>query len=362
MAYLQARALTKKYDGVTVVNAIDFDVEQGEMIAILGASGCGKTTTLRMISGFTTPTSGSIELDGKIINDTPSHKRNIGMFFQNYALFPHLTAYENIAFGLKLQKRSRADIQRRVTDALRMVRLEGLENRLPRALSGGQQQRVALARALVMEPRLLLLDEPLSNLDAKLRTEMQVELKRIHLETGITAVIVTHDQEEAMSLAGRIIIMQDGHIRQNDTPTKVYNRPADPAVANFMGISNFIDAVVESVGDDSARIRTRGGLLEAGLLQGHFLSDDSVIAAIRADHVVLTREALQGAVPALVLSSTYKGNFVQMEVDCVYGGHFSVRMAEDIDFQEGDKCFLSLPSKKLLLYTKQQEHKEAETL
>jgi ABC-type Fe3+/spermidine/putrescine transport system ATPase subunit len=240
MAYLEVEGLTKIYGAVTAVNGIDFSVERGKMIAILGGSGCGKTTTLRMIAGFTAPSAGVIRIDGKVIGGIPAHKRNIGMFFQNYALFPHLSTYDNIAFGLKLKKLKKAEIKRRVDEALQMVRLEGLEKRLPRELSGGQQQRVALARALVTEPALLLLDEPLSNLDAKLRADMQIELRRIHRATGITAIIVTHDQEEAMSLADRIIVMKDGDIRQNASPFLVYNRPVDPDIADFMGIANFI--------------------------------------------------------------------------------------------------------------------------
>ena len=202
MATLELDHLTKQYKRITAVDDLSLTVEDGEMLALLGESGCGKTTTLRMIAGFETPTSGRVLVDGEELGPSvPPYKRNIGIFFQNYALFPHMTVYENVAFGLRMHKVPDDECRERVADALRMVRLSGLDGEHPRRLSGGQQQRVALARALVTRPRILLLDEPLSNLDAKLRTEMQLEIKRIQQELGITTIIVTHDQEEAVSLA-----------------------------------------------------------------------------------------------------------------------------------------------------------------
>ena len=214
MATLELRAFTKKFGGFTAVDCMDLKVAEGEMIALLGGSGCGKTTTLRMIAGFATPTSGAVFVDGKDLGKIPPYKRNIGIFFQNYALFPHMTVFENVAFGLKLQKCSKEEIRDRVGEILSLVKLTDLDKRYPRELSGGQQQRVALARALVTRPAILLLDEPLSNLDAKLRVEMQVEIKRIQKELGITTIIVTHDHEEAVSLADRVIVMNEGKILQ----------------------------------------------------------------------------------------------------------------------------------------------------
>ena len=240
MATLELKSLVKRFGDFTAVDGMDLQVAQGEMIALLGGSGCGKTTTLRMIAGFTEPTGGTILVDGEDVGKIPPYKRNIGIFFQNYALFPHMTVFENVAFGLKLQKCSKEETARRVGEILSLVKLTGLDGRYPRELSGGQQQRVALARALVTRPSILLLDEPLSNLDAKLRVEMQVEIKRIQRELGITTIIVTHDHEEAVSLADRVIVMNQGRIQQIGTPQEIFDHPASPFVADFMGFSTFL--------------------------------------------------------------------------------------------------------------------------
>ena len=240
MATLVLKNITKRFGDFTAVNNFNLDVADGEMIALLGGSGCGKTTTLRMIAGFTAPTEGSIFVDGKEMGKIPPYKRNVGIFFQNYALFPHMTVFENVAFGLKLQKLPKAEIEQRVSEILSLVKLFGLEKRYPRELSGGQQQRVALARALVTRPSILLLDEPLSNLDAKLRVEMQVEIKRIQKELGITTIIVTHDHEEAVSLADRVIVMNAGQILQVGSPYEIFDKPNSEFIADFMGFSTII--------------------------------------------------------------------------------------------------------------------------
>ena len=229
MATLELQGLTKRFGEFTAVDSMNLKAAEGEMIALLGGSGCGKTTTLRMIAGFTEPTAGQILVDGKNVSTIPPYRRNIGIFFQNYALFPHMTVFENVAFGLKLQKLPKNEIRERVEHMLALVKLTGMDKRYPRQLSGGQQQRVALARALVTRPSILLLDEPLSNLDAKLRVEMQVEIKRIQKELGITTIIVTHDHEEAVSLADRVIVMNAGHILQIGKPQEVFDRPASPS-------------------------------------------------------------------------------------------------------------------------------------
>ncbi|MBQ2867325.1 MAG: ABC transporter ATP-binding protein, partial [Firmicutes bacterium] len=237
MATLELKNITKRFGDFTAVKDFNLTVEDGEMIALLGGSGCGKTTTLRMIAGFTEPTEGSIFVAGKEMGKIPPYKRNVGIFFQNYALFPHMTVFENVAFGLKLQKLPKAEIEQRVSEILSLVKLYGLEKRYPRELSGGQQQRVALARALVTRPSILLLDEPLSNLDAKLRVEMQVEIKRIQKELAITTIIVTHDHEEAVSLADRVIVMNAGQILQVGSPYEIFDKPNSEFIADFMGFS-----------------------------------------------------------------------------------------------------------------------------
>lgn len=244
MATLELQGLTKRFGEFTAVDSMNLKAAEGEMIALLGGSGCGKTTTLRMIAGFTEPTAGQILVDGKNVSTIPPYRRNIGIFFQNYALFPHMTVFENVAFGLKLQKLPKNEIRERVEHMLALVKLTGMDKRYPRQLSGGQQQRVALARALVTRPSILLLDEPLSNLDAKLRLEMRYELQRLHVETGSTFVYVTHDQMEAMTLATQICLIENGVLQQYDAPLTVYHQPNNLFVADFVGNPsiNFVEA------------------------------------------------------------------------------------------------------------------------
>jgi spermidine/putrescine transport system ATP-binding protein len=244
--------LTKRFDDVVAVDAVSLEIEHGAFFALLGPSGCGKTTTLRMIGGFEEPTSGRIELDGRDVSGLPPYRRDVNTVFQSYALFPHLTIFENVAFGLRRKKVRGDKLRERVGDALELVGLSGLEQRKPRQLSGGQQQRIALARALVNRPRVLLLDEPLGALDLKLRKEMQLELKRIQHEVGITFVHVTHDQEEAMTMADRIVIMNRGRIEQQGTPADLYERPRTAFVAGFLGVSNLLRG--DAVGPDRVRL------------------------------------------------------------------------------------------------------------
>jgi spermidine/putrescine transport system ATP-binding protein len=245
--------LTKRFDDVVAVDNISLDIDRGHFFALLGPSGCGKTTTLRMIGGFEEPSEGRIELGGVDVAPLPPYKRDVNTVFQSYALFPHLSIFENVAFGLRRRGIKGDDLRTRVGDALELVGLAGLERRKPRQLSGGQQQRIALARALVNRPRVLLLDEPLGALDLKLRKEMQLELKRIQHEVGITFVHVTHDQEEAMTMADRIVIMDGGHIEQVGTPSELYEKPRTPFVAGFLGVSNLLPGTV--VGDDRVRLQ-----------------------------------------------------------------------------------------------------------
>jgi spermidine/putrescine transport system ATP-binding protein len=244
--------LTKRFDDVVAVDSISLDIDRGHFFALLGPSGCGKTTTLRMIGGFEEPTEGSIELGGADVARLPPYKRDVNTVFQSYALFPHLTIFENVAFGLRRRGVKGGDLRRRAVEALELVGLAGLERRKPRQLSGGQQQRIALARALVNRPRVLLLDEPLGALDLKLRKEMQLELKRIQADVGITFVHVTHDQEEAMTMADRIVIMNGGRIEQLGTPSDLYERPRTEFVAGFLGVSNLLEGTV--VGEEGIKL------------------------------------------------------------------------------------------------------------
>jgi len=247
--------LTKRFDDVVAVDDISLDIERGRFFALLGPSGCGKTTTLRMIGGFEEPTAGRIFLGDRDVGRLASYKRDVNTVFQSYALFPHLSIFENVAFGLRRRGVKGDELKRRTLEALELVGLSGLENRRPRQLSGGQQQRIALARALVNRPRVLLLDEPLGALDLKLRKQMQLELKRIQHEVGITFIHVTHDQEEAMTMADQIVVMNNGRIEQAGTPTELYEEPATAFVASFLGVSNLLTGTV--AGPD--RVRLSGG-------------------------------------------------------------------------------------------------------
>jgi spermidine/putrescine transport system ATP-binding protein len=251
--------LTKHFRDVRAVDSVSMDIRSGEFFSMLGPSGCGKTTTLRMIGGFELPTTGRVELRGRDVTMDPPDKRPVNMVFQNYALFPHLDVAENIAFGLRRKSVDRAQIKQRVGDALDLVHLTGYDRRKPNQLSGGQQQRVALARALVNRPNVLLLDEPLGALDLKLRKALQIELKRVQTEVGITFVYVTHDQEEALTMSDRIAVMQAGKVEQLGTPEELYDRPATPFVADFIGTTNLLHGVVEGLEGDSAVVRLASG-------------------------------------------------------------------------------------------------------
>jgi spermidine/putrescine transport system ATP-binding protein len=251
--------LTKDFREVRAVDGVSLDIRSGEFFSLLGPSGCGKTTTLRMIGGFEYPTSGRVDLRGRDVTNTPPDKRPVNMVFQNYALFPHLDVGGNVAFGLRRRKVDKREIARRVGEALELVRLNGYERRKPNQLSGGQQQRVALARALVNRPLVLLLDEPLGALDLKLRRQLQLELKRVQTEVGITFVYVTHDQEEALTMSDRIAVMHGGRVEQLGTPEELYERPSTRFVADFIGTTNLISGTVEAVDSQGALIRLATG-------------------------------------------------------------------------------------------------------
>src|SRR5437868_5560929 len=237
--------LVKRFGEVAAVDGINLEMPGGEFFSMLGPSGCGKTTTLRMIAGFEQPTEGQILLDGSDMAYTPPHKRNVNTVFQSYALFPHLSVYDNVGFGLRRQRRPKAEIRQRVADALELVQLTSFEKRKPTQMSGGQQQRVALARALVLKPAVLLLDEPLGALDAKLRKQLQLEIKALQERVGITFIYVTHDQEEAITMSDRIAVMNAGHVEQEAPPEEIYEEPSTVFVADFLGISNLMAAIAE---------------------------------------------------------------------------------------------------------------------
>ena len=285
---VEMRDVVKRFGEVSAVDHVSMQIRDGEFFSMLGPSGCGKTTSLRMIAGFEYPTSGEIFLSGSPIGTTPPFQRNVNTVFQSYALFPHMTVAENVAFGLEMKKVPRIEIGRRVDEALDMVRLAGYGERRPRQLSGGQQQRVALARALVNRPDVLLLDEPLGALDLKLRKEMQIELKRLQERVGITFIFVTHDQEEALTMSDRIAVMSEGKALQIGTPTEIYERPNCRFVADFIGESNFIRGRVSDLSAGSATISDGAGLTLRGQLVQPLTVGDEVYVSVRPEKARLS--------------------------------------------------------------------------
>ena len=317
MASVTLRSLGKRFGEHVAVHDFSLEIAEGEFLVLLGPSGCGKTTTLRMIAGFVEPSAGRILFGKRDVTDLPPYRRNTGLVFQGYALFPHLTVFENVAFGLRMRKLERAEIERRTAEALRLVRLEALGERMPRQLSGGQQQRVALARALAIEPEVLLLDEPLSNLDAKLREEVRVEIRQLQRRLGLTTVMVTHDQEEALSVADRLVVMENGEIQQIGTQRELYNSPRNQFVANFIGRTNFLSGEMNG----PARFRTASGIeiAVAGSLSGERL------LAIRPERIRLGEaNGAANRFPATVEFVSYLGATTEYVVRLESGDRLAV--------------------------------------
>jgi ABC-type Fe3+/spermidine/putrescine transport system ATPase subunit len=314
-----------RYGEVDAVVDLDLEVKAGEFMFLLGPSGSGKTTTLRMIAGFARATSGRIELNGKSIADVPPHRRDIGMVFQRYALFPHLTVAENVGFGLKMRGMPARERPRRIAEVVELVRLKGLEERFPHQLSGGQQQRVALARALAYRPALLLLDEPLANLDRRLRDEMRIELKRIQQEARTTMLFVTHDQEEALTLGDRIAVMHEGRLEQLGTPVEVYRKPASKFVASFIGDMNFLPGEVlreSPCGTQSiARLAAGGEYAVAG----SHASGRRVVACVRPERVTLRSAAEAAPLCGVVKYAGFSGESIRYVVGLPGGAEILVR-------------------------------------
>jgi iron(III) transport system ATP-binding protein len=298
MASIALKGLTKTFnagdDAPAAVSGLDLDIKDNQFVTLLGPSGCGKTTTLRLIAGYIIPDAGTIHVDGRLVsspgNVVPPDQRGMGMVFQNYAVWPHKTVYENVVFGLKLRKLPAAETRKKMEDTLALVNLTGLEQRYPNELSGGQQQRVALARSLVVEPGILLLDEPLSNLDAKLREQMRVELKKLQRRTRITFVYVTHDQAEALALSDQIAVIHGGKLQQYGTPQEVYARPSNRLVADFMGLVNLVPAKVTGIEGRLGLVEVPGGLKLEISLPPEIRVGDSIEVAIRPENIILRAE------------------------------------------------------------------------
>lgn len=352
MAQLSLDKLTRRYGDLTVVNSVSLDISHGEFLVLLGPSGCGKTTTLRMVAGFVQPSSGTIQIGSTNVTDRPPWKRNCGLVFQNYALFPHMTVGQNVAFGLEMRKVEKSLMTQRVRDALRMVRLDHLEHRYPREMSGGQQQRVALARALAIQPDVLLLDEPLSNLDAKLREEVRIEIRELQRKLGLTTILVTHDQEEALTVADRLVVMQDGHVRQIGTKRDLYERPADRFVASFIGRSCFNEGIVTQEG----RFETEDGLV--------FRIDNSAprgpaSLALRPERFVIGAQAqsMDNHFRGTVEFVSYLGSSVDAHIRLGASTKLVVQLANKDGFiepAEGDEMIIGWAQTAGLIYPRNQ--------
>ena len=329
---IRLNGISKSFDGETVLDHINLEIQNREFITLLGPSGCGKTTTLRIIGGFETPDEGDVFFDGKRINDIPPYQRQVNTVFQRYALFPHLNVFDNIAFGLRIQKCPDEQIKEKVKEMLALVNLRGFERRKVNTLSGGQQQRVAIARALVNQPKVLLLDEPLAALDLKLRKDMQNELKNIQHQTGITFIYVTHDQEEALSMSDTVVVMAHGKIQQIGTPTDIYNEPVNAFVADFIGESNIVDGVML----EDYRVKLAGHTFDC--VDGGFAPNEAVDVVIRPEDVdVVPKE--KGMLQGLVTGVTFKGVHYEIIVD-VKGFKWMIQTTDFV--AEGETIGLSI--------------------
>ena len=344
MASIAIKGLTKTFaandDAPAAVANLELDIKDNQFVTLLGPSGCGKTTTLRMIAGYIVPDSGTIHVNGRLLsapgNVVPPDQRGMGMVFQNYAVWPHKTVYENVVFGLKVRRTPSAEAKKKVGDALALVNLTGLEQRYPNELSGGQQQRVALARSLVVEPEILLLDEPLSNLDAKLREQMRVELKRLQRRTGITFVYVTHDQAEALALSDHVAVIHGGRLQQYGTPQDVYARPANRVVADFMGLVNLVPGKVVAAGT----IEAAGGLSLHVPLPDGIKPGDSVEVSIRPENIHL--KAAGSGPRAVITERTFLGNINEYYASLDSGPTLRVQTHPGQVFAVGDNVAVEI--------------------
>jgi putative spermidine/putrescine transport system ATP-binding protein len=347
---LRLDGVGRRFSGKDALADLDLTIRAGEFIALLGPSGCGKSTALNCLAGLLPLTSGSIWQDDKRIDVLPPEKRGFGMVFQNYALFPHMSVRRNVAFGLQMRRLSKAEVARRTNEAIRLVQLEEHVAKLPGQLSGGQQQRVAIARAVVLEPSLVLMDEPLSNLDAKLRLEMRTEIRRLHQSLGLTTVYVTHDQEEALSLADRLVVLRAGRVQQIGTPEDLHARPANWHVADFMGFRNMIELTVAQVSGDEVVLEGEG-LKLVGTAMSPVEAGATVVAAVRPEDVLVVEGDGQNRIAATVDVVEYQGR--ELAVEARTGTGRALHLRTDQRLAPEDRVSLAVEPQRLLVYPKE---------
>lgn len=349
---VQLKGITKFFDNQQILKPIDLDIYEGEFLTLLGSSGCGKTTTLRIIAGFEEPDEGRVLLEGKDVTDLPPYKRNVNTVFQSYALFPHMNVFDNVAFGLVEKKVPKAEIKKRVLEALDMVQLNKFEKRKPSQLSGGQKQRVAIARAIVNNPKVLLLDEPLGALDLKLRKQMQLELKHLQKRLGITFIYVTHDQEEALTMSDRIVIMDKGHFEQIGTSKEIYEQPKTKFVADFIGESNIFEASIEKTEEEKLTLMLENGHAD-GIGTG-FKKDEIVYVCVRPENTRLTKEKVDGfTIKGRIRDHIYVGSSMKTVVDLP--NEMEVKIShhpDDVTYPVGDLVTIYWdPKKAVIMHT-----------
>ncbi|MBE7004319.1 MAG: ABC transporter ATP-binding protein [Ruminococcaceae bacterium] len=353
---LELRDIVKGYDGSDVLKGISLSVQKGEFVTLLGSSGCGKTTLLRIIAGLTAPDGGLVLLEGRDMGALPPEKRDVNTIFQSYALFPHMTVWQNVAYALRLRRTEKAEQDRRVREMLAMVQMEGSEKKTPAQLSGGQRQRVAIARSLIGEPKVLLLDEPLGALDLQLRRQMQYELKKLQKQLGTTFIYVTHDQEEAINMSDRIVLLRDGRIEQQGAPNEIYDHPRTSYAARFVGSANILRGTVERADERAVLLRSCAGTM---LAQRDALSAEpgsELTLAIRGENIAISREPTgEACIRGVVEANTFVGGMLRIPVRLCDGAEVVItRQGIHFDFAAGDEVCLSWPPEAAVLVDREE--------
>lgn len=356
---IEVERVIKRYGDLTIIPDLSVNIKNGEFFTLLGPSGCGKTTLLRMIAGFNSIEGGTISFDKNVINDIPTQNRNIGMVFQSYAIFPHLTVRQNVEYGLKIRKLTKEEMKRRVDEILRAVKIEEYQDRLPERLSGGQQQRVALARAIVIHPKVLLMDEPLSNLDAKLRIEMRSAIREVQKQIGITTIYVTHDQEEALAISDRIAVMNKGVINQIGTPEQIYSRPYNAFVSTFIGHSNLFKGRISKIEGGHQLTFADGFTLEMKNIRED-VTDAEVVVSVRPEEFSISDRGFRCKIANKTFLGKYSNYFLNFPEEMLAGTDQSIEFSQDLGhakhlYEEGDKLVLLPNKEKINVFTSNME-------